>query len=1519
MRNTIRSQLRNSILAVAALLSVMPTMQGGFCFEGHAFKAGAALVNINPVGLPVQSNGSMTPRLADSVHDDLQARCLVLDNGDSKVALVVCDSCMIPREVFDSAKQLASHETGIPAKHILCSATHTHSGVSVAAVFQSEVEKEYSELLAQRISEGIIQADAQREPARIGWALGHAPQHVFNRRWFLRPGVKNGDPFNRGNDQVRMNPPSNDRDLLRPAGPTDPQVPILAVQSLDGHPIAVWANYSLHYVGGIPGNALSADYFGEFARQFESQLSKSGQTTPTGKPPVVIAMTNGTSGDVNNVNFYSGSGLQSPFEQIRLVASDLAQAAHIAYQRVDYQDWIPLVVKEEEVEVGVRKPTSAEVATAKKVLVDAGSPPWSTLPAIYANETVQLAEYPETVKLKLQVIRLGDLGVAAIPCETFVETGLALKSRSSLQPMFTIELANGYNGYLPTPQQHALGGYETWRAKSSYLAVDAEPQIVSTLLRLLDEASSDGSPTRPGPAQNDASNLRLQPTDALSVIESTRGGRHWVDQPTALPKSADESLNCFQIEPGAEIELVAAEPLVFDPVWITFDEFGRMFVAEYADYPSGPTKDQAPPLSRIVMLEDSDGNGKMDRRHVFADELNFAHSMMAFRNGLLVGTKDTIVYLKDTDGDLRADVREVLFSGFQSPHPQMQIGCPQWGIDNWIYFNYGPGKITRASPESLRALFGSLPISQGPIGLGALGLGQRGLGHSEQLLPNKDFRFHPSTFAFGPASGFGQFGNTIDRSGHRFFCTNRNPIMLAPISQELLKRNRFLTFAEEQYDVAPSGDQSTIFPIVEMKSNYLSHAGTYTAACGTTAYIGDLFGGQFADSIFVCEPIGHLISRYVVQPVGSQMVARRAQENAEFLVSTDNWFRPASLACGPEGALYVADMSRLWVEHPQFLPADVASKMDWRAGENQGRIWRIIPAGDRRPAEAFRPVTAPDELVAMLNHPNGWRQQLAQRLLVERRSEESVVLLRNLLDEDKDELATQRSLWVLHGQEALTAQDVTRGLQSTHPTVRESAVQLARGFLADENVLDNVLRSAGDQSAQVRFQAALTLGDVSHKRSTLALARIAASDSAQRWTNTAILTSAAGRSSELLVALRAMRCRDSSPPDPETIRLVRQLAECTGAEGDSWQLAVLLSFIASQDSPFDWWKLNSLSGLTTGFKRYHGDKGKLTLSLLIEQPPSWLLADTKAIQQCLQRLPDLARDLAVPTSTRVAAIELIGSLPSNSAEDFFQMLLDSSQPGDVQLAAIRSLRSVCPQGWAERIIASWSLLGPRVRAECLTLLLADTASARSTLQAMLEHGLEPALVTVDQRAMLLSHPNPEILQLAQRVLGSGITADRQSVVRDYWSALSLAGNHQAGQAVFDRVCASCHRISGRGHQVGPDLSDSRNRSREAILVDLLDPNQRIDPQYLAYQILTVDGQLFQGLLLSESSDNLVLRLAGGQERTVLRSEIEQLKVGGKSLMPDGVEKDVSPQQMADLLEFLKPSQADSRPEQASKK
>ncbi len=480
------SRPRRAALLLSLACLIAAAAARGDAPKAKAFRAGAFAADITPRKLPISVNGGMQDRQATAVRDRLHARCLVLDDGTTTIAVAVCDSCMIPREVLDAAKRRASKSTGIAPERMLIAATHTHTAPTAGGVFQSEPDKEYVEYLAEQVAKGIEKAHANLAPAKVGWGVGKDATQVFNRRWFMKPGTIGADPFGRTTDRVRMNPGYLNPGLVRPAGPTDPDVSVLSVQAGDGRPLALLANYSLHYVGGV--EPLSADYFGAFAERIATLLGAG-----KGDPPFVGILSNGTSGDVNNVDFGAAAPKgRKPGEQVRLVADSVARAAHAAYKDIRHRDGVSLAMAEKEVELGVRLPTEEDVARAKEVLAAASSdkrPVLTGLREVYARETVLLAKYPPRVKAKLQALRVGELGIVAIPCEVFVEIGLEIKKRGPLRPTFTIELANGYNGYLPTPAQHKLGGYETWRARSSYLEPEASTKIVATLLELLKEVA----------------------------------------------------------------------------------------------------------------------------------------------------------------------------------------------------------------------------------------------------------------------------------------------------------------------------------------------------------------------------------------------------------------------------------------------------------------------------------------------------------------------------------------------------------------------------------------------------------------------------------------------------------------------------------------------------------------------------------------------------------------------------------------------------------------------------------------------------------------------------------------------------------------------------------------------------------------------------------------------------------------------------------------------------------------------
>ena len=432
------------------------------------------MVNITPT-LGCSLAGGMRDNIATEIHDELHVRGVVIDNGKARIAMATVDSCAVPRAIFDRAKEMIAEHTSIPASHILLSATHSHSAPAATHLFQCQADPKYTDLLAVKIADCIRLSVARLQPARVGFGTGREERLVFNRRFYMTPGTIPPDPFGRTTDRVLMNPPAGSPNIDRPAGPTDPEVAVLAIESMDGNPIAIYASYALHYVGGVSAGHISADYFGAWA---ESMLRLAGKQ-------FVPILANACSGNINGVNFRSQPVKASPYVQMRKYADILAAESFRVWRTLDFSDDIELGAFIEELTFETRLPPRDDVDAARRLL-GSKKGPYADRAEIYARETLLLAaEYPQRVKTFVQAMKIGRMGVATYPGEAFVELGLDAKAKSPFKTTMMVELANDYRGYLPTVEGFELGGYETWRAKSSYLEKAAAPKLVASAVRQL--------------------------------------------------------------------------------------------------------------------------------------------------------------------------------------------------------------------------------------------------------------------------------------------------------------------------------------------------------------------------------------------------------------------------------------------------------------------------------------------------------------------------------------------------------------------------------------------------------------------------------------------------------------------------------------------------------------------------------------------------------------------------------------------------------------------------------------------------------------------------------------------------------------------------------------------------------------------------------------------------------------------------------------------------------------------------
>jgi hypothetical protein len=491
--------------------------------EPRMFRAGACAIDAAPAAFPVLVNGGFLQNSAKRLNDPVRARCLVLDDGSIRLAIVVVDSCMMPRELLDRAKEIAHEKTGIPIERILISATHTHSAPAVMGALGCPPDTNYASLLPDRIAESIERAAKQLEPARIGWNVIDDHKHTFCRRWIRRPDKMLDDPFGQRNVRANMHPGYQNPDAIAPAGPVDPALTVLSVQSRSGRPIALLANYSMHYYGAEP---VSADYFGRFAVALAKRIGAQAVD-----PPFVAMMSQGTSGDQMWMDY--GQSKKEP--GLDPYADAVARFAQQAYQSITYRDWVSLAMAETKLVVARRVPDERRLAWAKGIVARMGNRDIpNSLPEVYAKEAIFLHDEPRR-ELKLQAIRIGELGIAAIPNEVFAITGLKIKASSPFETTMNIELANGSEGYVPPPEQHALGGYTTWPARTAGLEVQAEPRIVEAVLRLLEQVADKprrGVVLSPGPyarsviASKPLAFWRLDEMHGPVAVDSTGRARH---------------------------------------------------------------------------------------------------------------------------------------------------------------------------------------------------------------------------------------------------------------------------------------------------------------------------------------------------------------------------------------------------------------------------------------------------------------------------------------------------------------------------------------------------------------------------------------------------------------------------------------------------------------------------------------------------------------------------------------------------------------------------------------------------------------------------------------------------------------------------------------------------------------------------------------------------------------------------------------------------------------------------------
>jgi putative membrane-bound dehydrogenase-like protein len=1075
-----------------------------------------------------------------------------------------------------------------------------------------------------------------------------------------------------------------------------------------------------------------------------------------------------------------------------------------------------------------------------------------------------------------------ELAMVFLPGEVVVDYSLRLKREFDASRMWVNAYANDVPCYIPSKRIWTEGGYEGGDAMIYYdrptrLAEQTEELIVAAVHQLI-------------------------PTAFLASTSS-------LEYPAAL--SPKESLAAMRTKAGFEIQLVAAEPLIVDPVAIDWGPDGKLWVVEMRDYPSGMGGNWKPG-SRIKYLEDTNGDGIYDKATVFLDNLPFATGVTAWRKGVLVCTAPDILFAEDTDGDGRADIVKKIFTGFYTDNYQARVNSLNLGLDNWIYGANGLlGGVIRGVSNPVGNPSGAIAADSRSTNRASVQVDIRG----------RDFRMNPDTGAFEPASGLTQQGRARDDWGNWFGCDNSTIAWHYPIADHYLRRNPHVTAPSPRVSIAAGDDPNLLHPISRTleRFNDPQSANRVTSGCGLGIYRDELLGQDFYGNAFLCEPVHNLVHRLVLEPKDATFAGKRAEneQQSEFLASRDNWFRPVQARTGPDGALYVVDMYRFVIEHPRWIPAERLAKLDVRAGDDKGRIYRIVPKGKKLRPIADLTKVASAKLAASLDTPNGTeRDRIHQELIcrVETNSQ-TIAALESVAASSKSPAARLQALCVLDGLKALKPALLLPALADGQAGLRANAIRLSEGFLDSQpSVVDALLKLRDDGTPAVRFQLTLSLGQWNDERAGQMLGRLAQHDMGDPWMRAAILSSATRWPAELLKEVLSSK-------SPGRSEMINQLIATAAGEGRS--LGQVIAAIAPLGQrQFEPWQLTALSSLLDAV-----DRKNLTLAELASGGANGTGLSQETIKQ-LNQMFDWAGTIVADSKTadalRDPAIRLLGRrsphVPQTEDLKLLVALLDGPLSTRLQNAVLDTLKRNRSQEVATLMLAGWKLRSPSLRQSCIEVLLTRPEWAGELVSALESGVVAPSEISPANRQRLSKSASADLQQRARNLWPSQAGSSRAEILAKFQGATTLPGDSSRGAVIFGKTCATCHFLRGQGHEVGPNLAALSNKSPSDFLVAILDPNAAVEPRFVAYNISLKDGRALSGIVSAETATTLTLNQSGALQEKILRSDIEEIRASGVSLMPEGLEQNLSPQDMADLIAFLKSSPREfgsATPEQAA--
>ena len=959
--------------------------------------------------------------------------------------------------------------------------------------------------------------------------------------------------------------------------------------------------------------------------------------------------------------------------------------------------------------------------------------------------------------------------------------------------------------------------------------------------------------------------LWVQNEDTASQPDGVerRSYAQMLDGVFASAHSPQASLTNIQLRPGFKAELAAAEPLVQSPIHIAWGPDGRCWVTEMGDYPLGADNKGAPG-GKVVLLEDTNGDGHYVKSTVFLDHLSYPTGVMPWGKGVLITAAPNVLYAEDTKRDGHADLVKTLFTGFPEANPQHRVNGLSWGLDNWVHgaTGHGEGRVRSLTTKD------------------------------EVDIRGRDFRIRPDEGRIETTTGISQYGTATNDFGDWFGCDNSNPDFQFVLDENYLRRNPHFLPPAPRTQVPDVPGAAPVFPISPDLPRFndfwaLHH---FTSACSIIFYRDDLFGPHFEGNSFVSEPVGNLVHREIVRRDGVLYHSSRApdEQTSEFFSSFDGWCRPTTIRTGPDGALWVVDMYRLVIEHPEWIPKDWQEKLDLRAGHDMGRIYRIFPVGTQP-----RKIPRLDQLdaaglVAALDSPSGWQRDMAQQLIVQRHETAAIPLLEKAAAESRRDPCRLHALCTLDGLNALTPDVLEKALSDSSPGVRRHAVRLSERLLAHEPRLgQRVIQLASDPDPQVRMQVAYSLGEWDDPHAGEALGELAAQSRDDPYIEAAAMTSLTRANLTPVLAAVMQASKGAAPPTDVLANLLR----FAQAVGDTDAVSTVLKQIGQpHDGSFESWQLDAVATLLDAT----GSGGQSMKTALEQLGPMFDAARQRVA------------DASVPGADRAAAARLLahGDRPKDDIA-LLARLLTPQSPADLQMAAIKSIAHARDTSAPAVLLGGWKSYSPSVRSEVVDTLLNRPEWATSLLDAIEHRQVLPADLDTIRKQRLLAIKNAAVHDRAVKLLADTTNPDRQKVVEAYQSALNLKGDAVHGAKVFSTVCVACHHFGGVGNAVGPDLASIGDKSPETLLISILDPNRAVEPRFVGYVVDTSDGRTLTGVLGTETATSITLLQPSVPPVQILRTEIKSLRSTGLSLMPDGLESGLSKQDVSDLIAHIR--------------